>query len=226
MNGKPPMRALRLTTLAVLALAGCASPEPGAFPEPTVRKAKVSEITATLSLPLPSPGGALSAADHARTTAFFDAYREGGRGPVLAVITAPDRTAAAHAAAILRRLATGRGLSDNAVVVSSAIGSPPGMVLRYSDYVAAPLECAPEIALSFNPTHATSPNLGCAIDKNIAAMVANPADLLGPATATAADGTRIGRAIDLYHQGKATQAEVNRNDSLQLSTVASGSSSK
>ncbi|MEI6558170.1 MAG: CpaD family pilus assembly lipoprotein [Rhodospirillaceae bacterium] len=205
--------------LALLLLAGCSSAEPGAFPEPPQPKARASEVTARLALALPGRGGALTEAEHTQASAFFDAYREGGRGPLVAVVTAPNRSAGASAATALRDLAARRGLPAEALVVSSALGSPPGIALSFTDFVATAPGCDPEIVYSRNPTAEVSPNLGCAIENNFSAMIAHPADLLGPAPASAADGTRAARAIDLYHQGKATQGDVNRNDELRASDV-------
>ncbi len=230
MTGETPSRAaLRRagwwTALVALALAGCSSAETGAFPEPPQPKAKVAETTASLSLALPG-GGGFGAAERAKATAFLDAYRDGGRGPLLAVITAPSRTAATHAGAVLGDLAIKRGLPAAALVVSPALGAPAGITLRYTDYVATPPGCDPEIVFSRKPLNEVSPNLGCAIETSISAMVAHPADLLGPAPTAGADGTRAGRAVDLYRQGKATQADVNRNDNLRASDVGSSGGGK
>ncbi len=202
-----------------LAVAGCSTAEPGAFPQPPSAKIAVAEVAANLSLPLSGSGGILSANDRARASAFLDAYRDGGRGPMLAVITQPDRASANRAAAMLLALAASRGVSTDALVVSSAIGAGKTVSLHYTDFVAKAPGCAPEIALSFNPTQAVSGNFGCSLEGNIAAMVAHPADLRGPAVEVAADSTRASRTLGLYQTGKATQAEVNRNDSLQLSSV-------
>ena len=222
MDGRPARWPASAAALAMLALAACTSAEPGAFPQQPQAKATVTEVTARLALPLPA-SGRLAAADHTRAAAFLDAYRDGGRGPLLAILTTPGRAAAASAAGMLNALAVKRGLAPGALVVSSAIGGPPALTLTYTDYVAKPPGCSPEIVLGFNPTQALSPNYGCGMEGNIAAMLAHPADLLGPAAETAADGSRAARTVDLYHQGKPTQADVNRNDSLQLSTVgASG----
>ena len=210
--------------LALLALAGCSSAEPEAFPEQPQHKPQVSEVTASLDLPLTARGG-LDAAARSQAAAFLDAYRDGGRGPLLAVVTAPGRAALNDASATLRDLAVRRGLPAGALVVSAGVGSPAGMALRYTDFVAMPPGCAPEIVYSSKRRNQLPDSFGCATESNIAAMVAHPGDLVTPTPASSGDGARVGRAVDLYHQGKATQAEVNRNDNLQASTVkASGGS--
>ncbi len=207
--------------LTVLALTACSSAEPGAFPQEPAANPTVSQVTARLALPLSGRGGTLTPAERARAVAFIDAYRDGGRGPLLAVLTAPSSSSAGQVGAALREVAVKRGLTPDALVISSAIGGEAGVTLLYSDFVAKPPGCKPEIVFNFNPTQALSPNYGCSIANNLAAMIAHPADLLGPALESAADGARVGRTIDLYRQGKATQADVNRNDTNQLSSVGS-----
>ena len=211
--------------LALLALAGCSSAEPEAFPEPPQPKPQVSEVTASLNLALTARGG-LDAAARSQAAAFLDAYRDGGRGPLLAVVTAPDRAALNGASAALRDLAVRRGLPAGALVVSAGVGAPAAAALRYTDFAATPPGCTPEIVYSSKRRNQLADSFACATESNIAAMVAHPGDLVAPTAASAADGVRVGRAVDLYHQGKATQAEVNRNDNLEASTVKAGGSSQ
>jgi len=206
---------------ALLALAACTSPESDAFPEPPQPKITVTESPVSLTVALPGPGGEFARAERARAASFLDAYRDGGRGPLSVTITAPDARSAGRADAALRLLAIRRGVAEDAVAVRTVVAATgrPGIVLRYTDFVAVPPACNPEVALSRNPTAEVSPNLGCALERGIAAMVAHPADLRKPVPETPEDGARLGRVIDLYRQGKATQAEVNRNDDVKASTV-------
>ncbi len=220
-NARTDWRLLGPMLLAVLALAGCTSAEPSAFTPPPQPKAAVSQVTASLDLPLAGRSGVLDAAGQTQAVSFFDAYRDGGRGPLLAVVTAPGRGAASAIAASLQTLATRRGLPAGSLVVSAASGSPGTIALRYTDFVAKAPGCEPEVVLSHGWANAVSPNLGCAIESSISAMVAHPRDLIAPAPFESADGARLGRAVDLYRQGKATQAEVNRNDTFQASDVGS-----
>lgn len=51
-------------------------------------------------------------------------------------------------------------------------------------------------------------NFGCAYQQNLAAMVANPADLVRPRAITAANGTRRAKVISDYQQGQETRSST------------------
>jgi len=50
-------------------------------------------------------------------------------------------------------------------------------------------------------------NFGCAQQQNLAAMIENPADLIGPRDMTAADGAQRARVIDQYREGQDSTSE-------------------
>jgi pilus assembly protein CpaD len=213
-----------------LAITGCTLAEPGAdsgatseaYPEPPQPHARIREVPVTMKAALPDPGGAFADAERDRLGAALDAYRDGGRGPLTVTIVAPDAPAAGRAEGALRTLARRRGVVDAALVVTAGTDGVPGLTLGYTDFVAIPPPCAPEVALSRNPDAEVSPNLGCALERDVAAMLAHPADYLSPATEAPAAAARMARALDLYRQGKATQAEVNRNDDLNATAPPAG----
>ena len=60
------------------------------------------------------------------------------------------------------------------------------------------------------------PNFGCAQQRNLAALIANPADLLGPRTMEPADPERRAVVFDKYRQGEATGAEKSQDERIQV----------
>jgi pilus biogenesis lipoprotein CpaD len=220
-NGRSGQRGWPLVVTAGLALAvaACTSPKSGEFPEPPQPKASITEIPASLITKLPGAGGEFIEPERHRLASFLDAFRDGGRGPLLVKITAADSRTAAAAAAALRTLATRRGVVEDAVTISTTTAGRPGITLRYTDFVAVAPQCNPEVVLSRDPTQAVSPNLGCATERTFSAMVAHPADLVAPAAEADADAGRQDRVLDAYRHGKSTQAEVNRNDDMKASKV-------
>ena len=58
----------------------------------------------------------------------------------------------------------------------------------------------------------TSPNLGCSVQQNIAAMVADPRDLIEPRPMTEADSVRRDDVLGKYEHGKITQADKHKSD--------------
>ncbi|MEI4507776.1 CpaD family pilus assembly protein [Sphingopyxis sp. CCNWLW253] len=59
---------------------------------------------------------------------------------------------------------------------------------------------------SINPTNSTSSNYGCAINSNLASMVADPNDLIKGASNTGSDPTAATRAIQTYRTKPQTGA--------------------
>ena len=59
---------------------------------------------------------------------------------------------------------------------------------------------------SINPTNSTSSNYGCAINSNLASMVADPNDLIKGASNTGSDSTAATRAIQTYRTKPQTGA--------------------
>jgi pilus assembly protein CpaD len=61
------------------------------------------------------------------------------------------------------------------------------------------------------------PNFGCATQHNLAAMVADPRDLVAPRRVDAADAQRRMTVLDKYRKGQTTPAEKT---AAQSGTVA------
>ena len=77
--------------------------------------------------------------------------------------------------------------------------------------------------LAFTADNLTPQNFGCSVQHNIAAMVADPRDLLGPRRAwVRCDTARRATVMDNYEKGEVTQADKHTNDkSVEQSAGAS-----
>lgn len=73
--------------------------------------------------------------------------------------------------------------------------------------------------LSFTADNLTPKNFGCAVQHNIAAMVADPRDLVTPRRFEPADANRTGAVLDAYEQGKPTAAQKTGDQSGAVSDV-------
>ncbi|MEL6216110.1 MAG: CpaD family pilus assembly lipoprotein, partial [Pseudomonadota bacterium] len=60
-------------------------------------------------------------------------------------------------------------------------------------------------------------NFGCTVRTNLAAMIADPADLLGQRELEPGDTVRRQTTFDLYRRGEQTGAERNRGEQGTLS---------
>jgi pilus assembly protein CpaD len=62
-------------------------------------------------------------------------------------------------------------------------------------------------------------NFGCASQRNLAAMVANPADLTQPRGETPAYAGRRSTVLNAYRKGEQTSSKAPANDSAKISDV-------
>lgn len=74
--------------------------------------------------------------------------------------------------------------------------------------------------LASEPANVAYPNFGCATQANLAEMVANPADLLGPRTQTPRSGDRRGIQFEEYVKGNSTGAKKSADE--KVSTQGGG----
>jgi pilus assembly protein CpaD len=229
---KPAATKFVLVSLAALALAGCKSREETgthlagwAMVDASQRHPiLVSQKPATLSLRVPSGAPGLSDSQAAQASDFLARYRSKDSGNSKLVIAvpsgSPNESAAMRAAADLRGIIRDYGFSESTVsMMPYSGGRDPGAPIRlaYLRYVAEGPECGHwPTNLAHDPLNLPYPNFGCAQQRNLAAQVANPADLLGPRTAAPADAERRAVVFDKYRQGKVTSSDKGTEERVQV----------
>ena len=67
---------------------------------------------------------------------------------------------------------------------------------------------------SFTMDNRTPKNFGCSVQQNIAAMVADPRDLLGPGAMGPVDTARRAGVMDHYEKGEVTQAVKHKTPTV------------
>lgn len=115
---------------------------------------------------------------------------------------------ASSAQATVRSMVERRGLLlSNDVPVTTGV-VPEGHVRVIVTRASASVPGCPnwDSKSSLNPTNATSSNYGCATNSNLAAMVADPNDLIRGASNTGSDPTAATRAIQTYRTKPQTGA--------------------
>lgn len=234
-SGAGPLAAkLLLASVAVVAMAGCKTLE-----DPT-RVAGWTLIDASQRHPILvsqepttqiieiSDGKqfGLSSAQRAQLLAFADHYRVIDSGNSRLVVSVPsggrNEVAVMQAVGEIRALLNGQGFGQDAISVEaySADGaaSPPIRV-SYLRYVAEPPQCGDwSTNLAYEPTNLPYPNLGCSQQRNLAVMVANPADLLGPRSETARSGERRDQVWGKYITGQPTGARKSIDERVNRDT--------
>jgi pilus assembly protein CpaD len=172
----------------------------------------VSQQPANLTLRVSSNSVGLTPAQRARVMDFVNRSRAGDAGNSRIVISAPggsaNEGAAMEAAEEVRQLMLDSGYSESSIAVEAyhASGSDAPLRVSYLRYVAEAPECGQDwsVNLARDYQNVGYPNLGCANQRNLAVMVANPSDLLGPRTMTPRDSKRRDDTYDKYVKGAAT----------------------
>jgi pilus assembly protein CpaD len=219
-----------LLAALVLGLAGCGGfngVDEAQYDVSRTHPISVLPDVATLNIDVPSGQPGLAAADRAAIADFAASYRARGHGP-LTVSTPSGSPNAASATAVLGdvrdTLAEG-GVAGDALAytpysASSADGSAP-LILSFKHYVAKAGTCGDwSKASSGDYKNTLPPNFGCATQNNLAAMIADPADLLTPRDMTPADADRRNTVLDKYRQGESTATTRSDQDSGAVSKVS------
>lgn len=150
--------------------------------------------------------GELPPSEQGRLQGWFDAMgvRYGDR----IAIEDPSAYGASSAQATVRSMIGRRGLllSNDVPVTTGAV--PEGHLRVVVTRASASVPGCPnwDSKSSINPNNATSSNYGCAVNSNLAAMVADPNDLIKGARDTGHDPTAATRAIKTYRTKPQTGA--------------------
>ncbi|HEX4302658.1 MAG TPA: CpaD family pilus assembly protein [Rhizomicrobium sp.] len=214
---------LRVASLfAVLAAGSCAAPindADGLYDDPIVNHPiQVQPSYHTLKLPFSAPDAGLMPDDAQHFDAFVADFLAHGNGAIS--ISAPaGRDASAAISYFGERLANAGIPRDRILVGTRDIGD--GRVeLGYIGYQVATARCGDwSTNLGDTASNRVSPNLGCAVQQNIAAQVADPRDLVGSQPLAAGDAARRATVYDAYRQGKPTGAEHSTDQSGAIADV-------
>lgn len=228
-----PATAARLAAVATIALtiSGCRpGEEPGAHVagwtlidasqrHPIV----VSKEPANLTVRVPRGSSGLTPNQRSNIVDFLNRYRgnNGADRMTIAVPTgAPNEVAALHAVADLRDLMRDHGIDDSRISVKPyhTDGDPqPPIRVSYARFVAEAPQCGQwPTNLSDDPRNLPYPNFACAQQRNIAAQIANPADLLGPRSMTPAPAERREQQWEKYVKGESTVAKKDQDERAQV----------
>jgi pilus assembly protein CpaD len=153
-------------------------------------------------------------------------YRSYGESRSRLVVDVPvgstNETAAIVAAKDIRQLGDEAGLSPNAILISkyrAARDTDATIKISFLRTAAHGPECGSwPTNLADQPDNANYDNFGCAQQHNLAAMIANPSDLVTPQGATPTSGERRGVIWEKYIKGESTVAAKSASE--QVSTTS------
>lgn len=223
---------LRIFGFVALAFAGSCSVTPDRDPtavmmdgaanhpirvEPSYRSLKVDY--------LPGQGG-LSQAGLSQLDHFVAEYRDRGTGSI--AVSAPSGADSQSVIGFFAEHINRMGIARDKILVATH-DSPTGdmrVELNFVSYQARLEKKCGDWSenLAFTMSNDTPANFGCAVQQNIAAMIADPRDLMGPREMGESDGARRATVIDKYRQGEITSANKRKadlsNEQSGLSTAA------
>jgi pilus assembly protein CpaD len=162
--------------------------------------------------------------DAMKFDAFLADYRAHGNGSL--GISVPNGAPSRAAITYFAERAAATGISRDKILVSShdVANNDWRVDVSYISYSARAEACNRDWSddLAFTMDNRTPANFGCSIQHNIAAMVANPRDLLGPGPMGPVSTARRATVMDHYEKGEVTQADKHSADkSTEQSAEAS-----
>jgi pilus assembly protein CpaD len=209
----------RIASLGALLLAGsCAAPQndgTGYMADPFVNHPiAVEPAYHSIKLPYSSTEEGLMPDDAAHFSVFVAEYMSSGNGAIS--ITAPSGSGANAAIGYFGERLAGMGVPRDKILVGTRQGASDGKVeLGFMSYKAHVEACSEnDWSTNWGDTsdNQPAPSFGCATQKNLAAMVADPRDLIEPRTMDDADATRRNTVMGHYEKGEVTQADKHTTD--------------
>ncbi|MGA1342583.1 MAG: CpaD family pilus assembly protein [Hyphomonas sp.] len=231
MANSRPNRSLLALGAGLFTLSACASSAPSSVTSEMLRgtplsrnEVGVTKRTEFLEVAIHPELSELPDVERARIRAFVSTYAQRGHGPL--VMSMPAASAnpqlAVTAVAEARAIAWERGVEYEEISGTShgagEVYSQP-MILAFQVYDAVAPECLQKSELDFADASSnnTLPTLGCSVRTNLAAMIADPADLLGTRALELADIDRRTVILEKFRAGESTAAERSDQESGAVS---------
>ena len=233
------MRSLKKTVFAcglasAILLAGCSStgkhgPVPVEYLSGTTldrNPIQVAKRTAYLEVKLNVLDKHLRLEEKAKIRTFVDDYIRRGHGPLIMSLPKNhgNEELAVKAVAEAREIAWSAGVEYEEIRGSAyeAGGSNTApIVMAFTTFDAIAPDCPQKSTIDFSDATSNNdmPTLGCSVRANMAAMIADPADLLGQRPLDDGDLARRTAQLELFRAGKETGAQRGESESGAVSTA-------
>jgi len=190
----------------------------------------ITEADHTIEIFIGSNRGELNATQRAEVLAFAQTWKREATGGVivdLPVGTSNERSAAA-AMRMIRSILAATGVPPDAIVArgyhppSSALAtiriSYPRISAQAGPCGLWPADIGPSMSRDYFENQPPW-NQGCATQRNLAAMVDNPADLVQPRSETPPYEMRRTAVVDKYRSGSTSATQGQTNESAKISDV-------
>lgn len=209
---------IRFASLAALLLAGsCAAPTndgEGLMADGIANHPITVEPSyRAIKLPFSARDAGLMPDDAAHFSVFVAEFLNSGNGAIS--ITAPQGGGANAAIGYFGERLASLGVPRDRILVGTRPDAGDGRVeIGYMAYTAHVEACGQDWSKDWGDTADNQPpaNFGCATQHNLAAMVADPRDLIEPRQMDASDAIRRSTVTGHYEKGEITQADKHTVD--------------
>src|SRR5262245_5146082 len=203
---------------AVLVAGSCTTEfhkDPDNFDDPIVNH-PITVEPSYQSLKLSYSAAGLDAADREKLDSFVTDYRMHGNGKIS--IAVPGGAGMQQAVTALADRINELGVSRDRILVAATQSAQ--IEVNYISYQARSSACGDwSEDLFYTAENRTAANFGCANQRNLAAMVADPRDLLGPRALEGGDAARRQTVITNYEKGQSSGATKSAEQSATISDV-------
>lgn len=211
------IHALRTAALAAVLLAGsCAAPsnEEKIFADPAANHPiTVEPVHQAVRVSYSDSSAGLMPEDAAQLDAFVQDYLARGNGAIRVLV--PEGPGSQAEIAYFGERLANMGVPRSRILV----GTQPvndgdrRVEVSYVAYTAHTDGCGDwSENVADTDMNLPMPNFGCAVQHNVAAMVADPRDLQTPRTMDSPDATRRAAVMGHYEKGEVTQADKHKVD--------------
>jgi pilus assembly protein CpaD len=190
----------------------------------------ITEAARTMQIFIGSNRGALTPAQRAEVLAFAQTWKNEATGGVLIDLPTGTANEQASAGALqeIQSILAASGVQPNSMMVRSYHAGAATMATVRITYPRIAAQAGPcglwpeDIGPSFNRDYYENQqywNFGCANQRNLAAMVENPTDLVQPRAETPAYTMRRTQVVDKYRQGRSTATQYPSQNSGRISNL-------
>lgn len=227
-NGKAAAYVVRAAAVAAVLMAGsCAAPSnDGAVFADGLRNhpITVSPHYQSVRVAFSDASAGLSPEDGTELTSFVEDYLSRGDGAIS--ISAPRGPGSSAALAYFGEHLAHMGVPRTRILVGThdAENGDTRVEIGYIVYAARTEPCGNWTQDASNTfANLPMPDFGCSVQHNVAAMVADPRDLVAPRGMDAGDATRRETVVDTYEKAQSTASTKSTAQSATLSDVGGGS---
>lgn len=203
-------------------LAACASPMNDASDAYNVDQRFPIAVEPTMqvfTVPYGGPGAGMDPNVQGQFERFVRSYADGGVGAISVSVSRGYEGAAREFAG---RIAN-QGIERSRIIVGTTDDTSRGseITISYIRYTAQSTPCGDwSSSLGYTASNLPPANFGCATRANLAAMVADPRDLVAPTGIGPSDAARGLTILDKYRKGEPTPATKTAEQSGAVSSVA------